>query len=69
MADIKSLASQGHPGALQRRYAHMRHPIPVGGASDDLVPADTTGQPKLPVAERYSAGRKYCTPPPAQSAT
>lgn len=54
----RSLAAQGVPGATARRYDHLRRRIQVGGLADGLAPADTTGQPKLPIAERYSAGRK-----------
>jgi hypothetical protein len=57
---VKSMASQGVPGALQARYAHLRHKLVVGGLSDNLNPPKPGG-PALQIADRCSAGRKQPT--------
>lgn len=58
MAIVKSMASRGVPGALRRRYENLQHKLRVGGLADDLEPCDSGGGARLPIAERYSAGRK-----------
>ena len=58
MVNVKSMASRGEPGALSRRYRHLQHSLQVGGPADDLEPCDTSGGPRLLIAERYLAGRR-----------
>lgn len=50
------MASMGVPGALARRYEHLKHPLRVGADPSEVPPS--SGGPALQVADRYSAGRK-----------
>jgi hypothetical protein len=46
---------------LNRRYAHLHTPSHLTNPAH-LVPASSSGGPRLQIAERYSAGRKKPLP-------